>query len=98
MNRLLLVSEAYGDIDDAVAWYEKRRTGLGDQFLKRLRECVEKVLEAPERNAILTQNYRRARVSRFPYVVIYDFDAGYVTVYAVTHTSRDARAWQDRLP
>jgi len=32
---LVIASEAAQDIDEAYGWYEGRRTGLGEEFLRR---------------------------------------------------------------
>jgi len=85
--KLLFTSETHGDLDDAYAWYEKQRAGLGSEFLESVAACIDRVLDAPELHAILEGDYRRALVHRFPYFVIYEFDGRYVTVYAVLHTS-----------
>ena len=41
---------------------------------------------------------KRAVIRRFPYVVIYHYADGVVTVYSVFHTSQDPNKWRERLP
>ncbi|MGB6044976.1 MAG: type II toxin-antitoxin system RelE/ParE family toxin [Pirellulales bacterium] len=43
------------------------------------------------------QDYRRAIVQRFPYVIFYEIDAETVVVYSVFHTAQDPRKWRERL-
>ena len=41
MTKLLILPEAFQDAADAADWYEDRKSGLGDQFLNRLRASFE---------------------------------------------------------
>ncbi len=89
--------EAEGDLLSAWRWYESKRAGLGDEFLL----CVEAVFGAvskqPSKHRVVFEQVRRASTRRFPFGVLYFFDATTVYVVAVYHGSRDPDAWKDRL-
>ena len=85
-------------IDDAYAWYDERRTGLGAEFLSCLDACIQAISRWPESHPAVFQSYRRALVRRFPYAVFYEVQANNLTVYGVFHTSRDSSKWRERLP
>lgn len=95
---LIVAPEAEQDLDEAYAWYEDRRTGLGEELLSCVDACIQGILRAPEVHARVFDTYRRALVRRFPYAVFYEHAAGTVTVYCVFHTSRNPDRWLQRLP
>jgi toxin ParE1/3/4 len=95
---LIFAPEAEQDIEDAYAWYEDRRTGLGEAFLSCVEACSESIRRMPEMHSVVHANYRRVLIRRFPYAVFYECSEGTVTVYGVFHTSRDPSKWRQRLP
>jgi plasmid stabilization system protein ParE len=96
--RLVVAPEAELDIAEAYVWYEKRRIGLGEEFLSAVDACVEGIRRQPEMYALVHDVYRRALIRRFPYAVFYEYAEATVTIYAVFHTSRDPEKWRQRLP
>jgi plasmid stabilization system protein ParE len=96
--RLVIAPEAAQDIDEAYDWYERRRVGLGEDFLGSVDASIQAICRAPEMHEKVHENYRRGLVRRFPYAVFYEYVDDAVTVYCVFHTSRDPRKWRDRLP
>ncbi len=95
---LILAPEAEQDIAEAYAWYEQRRTGLGEDFLTRVDACIHAICRSPEMHQRVYENHRRGLVRKFPYAVFYEFENDTVTVYCVFHTSRDPQKWRERLP
>ena len=95
---LILAPEAEADLDEAYAWYEGQRIGLGEDFLGRVDACIEAICRLPESHALFHGNYRRALVRKYPYAVFYEFADDRVTVYCVFHSSRDPEKWRRRLP
>ena len=95
---LILAPEAELDIAEAYAWYEGRRPGLGEEFLRRLDASLQGLRRTPEIHPFIQENYRRGLVRRFPYAVFYESTPDTVTVYCVFHTSRDPKKWRERLP
>lgn len=96
--KLVIAPEAQEDVGEAYAWYEGRRPGLGEEFLDCLDACIQQVCRMPEMHAKVHEEYRRALVRRFPFVVFYEYTGETVTVYCVFHTSRDPQKWRQRLP
>jgi plasmid stabilization system protein ParE len=96
--RLVILPEAATDVDQAYDWYERRRVGLGEDFLTSLDACIQAICRNPEMHAKVHDEYRRGLVRRFPYAVFYEHLDGAVTVYCVFHTSRDPDKWRGRLP
>jgi plasmid stabilization system protein ParE len=95
---LVLTPEVEQDILDAYAWYEQRRSGLGEEFLTSVEACFERLCRFPVASPIVYEGYRRSLIRRFPYGVFYEFADQRITVYAVFHTARDPEKWRQRLP
>lgn len=45
---LVIAPEAEADIDEAYAWYESRRVGLGEEFLTSVDVCIRTVCRSPK--------------------------------------------------
>jgi plasmid stabilization system protein ParE len=99
-SRLTVQPEAEQDTDAAAAWYEARRTGLGDRFLNAVRAAMARIQRSPKVGRVVIGRYRRGVIPDWPYIIIYDYDEpnDTVIVYAVFHTSQDPAKWQQRLP
>jgi plasmid stabilization system protein ParE len=99
MRRPVIVSpDAEADLDEAVAWYDGQRKGLGKQFARAVRATLAQVAKAPEAHAKVYGDARRARVTGFQsYVAFYVVGPAQVDVIAVFHTSRNPRIWQSRV-
>lgn len=89
--------EAEFDLDEAYAWYESQRVGLGEDFLRRVDACLQSIRRRPLMYAIVEENYRRAIVRRFPYAIFYEYVDDRITIYAVFHSARDPNKWKQRL-
>jgi plasmid stabilization system protein ParE len=96
--KLVLAPEAELDIAEAYVWYERRRIGLGEEFLSSVDACMEGIRRNPEMYPLVHESYRRSLIRRFPYAVFYEYAESTVSVYAVFHTSRDPEKWRQRLP
>ncbi len=95
--KLVFAKEAEQDIFEAYDWHEKRRQGLGEEFLSCVEACFQRICRAPEMHAKVHEDYRRALVRRFPYAIFYVPNGNTVTIYSVFHTSRDPDKWRERL-
>jgi len=87
---------ALQDMEDAHAWYESQRPGLGEEFLRAVDQVMTAVSEHPLRFRALVLDTRQALVRRFPYRVLYRVFGDQVVVVACFHARRDPRRWQQR--
>ena len=94
---LVIAPEAESDIAGAYAWYEGRRTGLGEEFLSSVDANLESIRRRPEMYPVVHEDYRRSLIRRFPYAIFYELSESAATIYAVFHTSRDPDKWRQRL-
>jgi len=50
--RVLFRRAAKDEFEDAAAWYEGRRRGLGEQFVSEVGEAIEKAAERPQQHPV----------------------------------------------
>jgi len=74
---------------EAYDWYEIQLIGLGESFLDELEVGYGKILANPFYYSFIENGYRRLRINRFPYIVIYEILDKTIVVYAIFHTSRN---------
>jgi toxin ParE1/3/4 len=96
VNSPVISPEAEADLEEAKAWYDRQRTGLGDEFMLCVEDALDRVLRMPLATAPIFEDVRRVLVRRFPYGVYYKVDADLIVVIAVYHTRRNPRGWQER--
>ncbi|MEM2124297.1 MAG: type II toxin-antitoxin system RelE/ParE family toxin [Methanolinea sp.] len=93
---VILRPEADDDIQAIHDLLEQSQAGLGDRFVARVRELLERIESMLELYSVVWQDVRAARLRKFRYVVYYMVFADRVEVLAVMQGSRDASAWQSR--
>lgn len=96
MARLDVRPEAELDAEEAAAWYEGERGGLGVTFLTELRATFVRIEQAPFQFPLVSGDIRRAILHRFPFGVFFVADGEVATVLAITHLHRHPVTWQSR--
>ena len=56
---LVIALEAELDLAEAYVWYERRRAGLGEDFLSAVDACIESIRRQPEMYALVHESYHR---------------------------------------
>ena len=78
-------------------YYDAERPGLGAEFLEELEAVMARAARSPLRFAVVPgTKARRARASRFPYLVIFFVLEDCVRVIAVAHEHRRPNYWRGR--
>ena len=83
-------------MDSAARWYELQRRGLGREFVLCVENSFDSIRHYPEAYLSVADQFRRALVRRFPYVVYFRVDGQRIKVYAVLHTHRHPDEWKKR--
>ena len=96
-RRVDLSDDAESDLDAAVSWYDERSFGLGDVFLREVKNSLARIAENAELYAKVRGSVRRVAVHRFPYSAYYRINGDIVEVFAVIHDRRDPINWQNRI-
>lgn len=92
MNWLVVIRpKAEQDLQEAKAWYESQRSGLGKALVVVFREAIRYLAEAPERQPVYYRGFRRLMTRRFPYKIFYLVEGNRVVVIRVLHSKRDHR-------
>ncbi len=85
------------EVDQAYKWYKQCRTGLGQDFLKKIDQCLTQIKKNPQRFGIAVEDIREGQVKRFPFGIYYRVLSDRIRILAVYHTSRDPSGWQSRI-
>jgi toxin ParE1/3/4 len=91
-----LTPEAEADLAEAHAWYQQRRHGLGDEFLRSVDAALAAMERLPEAYPAVHRDIRRALLRRFPYALFYRLVGGEVLVIGCFHAARDPKSWRTR--
>lgn len=91
-----LLEGAEADLIDAATFLEHRLPGLGTRFTDSVQRSLVRLAENPDMGAPLGLTYRKLRVSRFSYNLIYRIEAEEVLVVAVAHHRRRPNYWRSR--
>lgn len=100
--KLALLAEAEAELDDATAWYDEQRDGLGDELLLEVHDALAIIVDAPETWARLPgappriPPIRRFLLQRFPYAIAYQVYPDLTTVLAIVHGRRRPLYWVGR--
>lgn len=93
---VIIQPEAELDLDEAHAYFEEQRSGLGFEFLADLTETLELLEDNPYLFQEVYGELRRAIVHRFGYNLIYKVVEKEVYILAIMHGSREPKRWEDR--
>ncbi|HUE69953.1 MAG TPA: type II toxin-antitoxin system RelE/ParE family toxin [Pirellulaceae bacterium] len=95
---LRIIAEAKEDIDQAIAWYEAQRRGLGHDFAQALDKKLDAILAMPGAHPPVGDEVRVARIKPYPYGIYYEATTDEIVVLAVLHLSRRPGIWRLRSP
>ena len=95
MNVRLLPS-ALADIEKASAYYEGRAEGLGQKFVDRVLETVDRIGLNPLGYVPVIRDVRRANIRRFPYALFFKIE-GDAVVIACLDSRRNPDLVRERI-
>ena len=95
--KFILLQAAQEELDQAMAWYDEQRPGLGSELAVEVRQSIGRAMASPEMYPLVSKSMRRCSVHRFPYSVIYGTEPDLLIVAAIMHTHRKPDYWVDRL-
>jgi plasmid stabilization system protein ParE len=93
-----IAEPASAEFQEAVRWYESKRTGLGREFFDAIAATITDIQARPDSgNAPFPdRNTRRFIVSRFPYQVVYRTGRKEILILAIAHLKRRPGHWKHR--
>lgn len=89
---------ALTEIEAAFAWYELQASGLGVEFLRRVKLMEPNISREPLLYPMVKASLRRATLHKFPYALFYLVAPDRVNVLGCFHHRRDPNIWPDRAP
>lgn len=92
----ILAPCAKRELAEAVHFLETQAPGLGHELAQEVLKKAETISLMPELHAVVRRGLRRAKVNRFPYLLIYRITPRTIDIVAVFHTSRNPAFWQSR--
>lgn len=74
--RVIVLDEAEDELIEAQKWYERHRSGLGQEFRNAIDEAMQRLLKAPLAappivNLHSSIGARQVLVKRFPYSIVF---------------------------
>src|SRR3972149_310911 len=96
--RVEFLEPARAELQEAIAYYDSQRQGLGSEFGAEVKGTIKKSFLFPGGCPSLSKGPRRCRTRRFPYGIIYQVKSDFVLIVAVMHLHREPGTWRDRLP
>jgi len=96
---VLFHREATAELEEAIAYYDQRRSGLGAALLDEVQRAASLIQESPNIGApYKTTDYRHYVLARFPYVLFYLELPDALWIAAVAHGRRRPGYWRHRTP
>ena len=85
------------EIDDALSWYREQGPELPDRLLREIRISIDKLAPFPEAFHTLFEPYRRLRLVRFPYSLVFRVESDTIIIVAFLHQQSDPAKWRKLL-
>ena len=95
--RARLLHIAKTELDDAVAYYNRERPGLGYELLWEAFSAIDRIKQFPQAWQVFQEEARRCLLRRFPYGIVYVVEDDLVLILAIAHLHRQPDYWIDRL-
>ena len=88
---VVLLQSARNGLWEAMEWYNQQSPGLGNELMGEFFEYLKKMPNNPHRYKYILNPFRRVRLKRFPYLVIFRIDEirQRVVVAVFWHEKRD---------
>ncbi len=90
---------AEAELEEAVAFYEARRTGIGQALGAEAERAVGMIQQNPlwcPRHG--ETNFRKCLLRKFPYTIFYMERDDCIWIAAVAHQKRKPGYWENRTP
>ena len=95
--KVAFIEPAESELDEAIAYYDAQRQGLGNDFLVEVLLTLDRIKAFPTAWPPLSNRTRRCRTRRFPYGVVYRATENEILVVAVAHLHRKPLYWASRI-
>jgi toxin ParE1/3/4 len=91
--------DAEGEVRAAIAFYEEKREGLGEEFSDAVQQAIDQIARIPHAfSPYGDAGLRRYNLRRFPYSIYYLELADVIWIAAIAHQRRRPGYWEKRTP
>ena len=87
---------AEAELHEAARYYQSEVSGLGEAFIAEVEYAVRQIREYPEAAPLILKVVRRKLIRRFPYSIMYSFNADSVRILAIANQNRRPFYWSGR--
>jgi plasmid stabilization system protein ParE len=94
--RLTFNPLAEQELNDAAAYYELSREGLGRGFIDEVERAVAHIAEFPEAAPLVNRVVRTYVLHRFPYSILYSIIPDGIRILAIANQRRRPFYWRGR--
>jgi mRNA-degrading endonuclease RelE of RelBE toxin-antitoxin system len=96
--KLQIDEEALQDIQKATDWYNEQLLGLGSRFQKQIKLQINSLKKDAPLHANRYADVRCMNIKKFPFMVHYTLNNQLllVEIFAIIHTSRNPKIWEER--
>jgi mRNA-degrading endonuclease RelE of RelBE toxin-antitoxin system len=90
--------DAFADIEAAAEWYNEQSYGLGTRFKNQVKSQIFSLETKALAFGVRYADVRCMLVHKFPFLVHYKINEteSTVEIFAVLHTSRNPKIWEQR--
>jgi plasmid stabilization system protein ParE len=90
---------AEAELISAIDYYEEQERNLGADFSIEVYKTIQRVKTNPKSWTMVSQSIRRILVHRFPYAILYHFDAASddIFIVAIMHLRKKPGYWVKRI-
>lgn len=97
MKPLVVHPQAKAELDEAIAYYESKVSGLGLDFLDSVERSFQKIQQSPRAwPPHIDPRFRKYLVERFPYSIFYMERRDAIWIAAIAHAKRRPDYWKRR--
>lgn len=93
VNVIEIRDKAIEEMDLSCQYYEEQLTGLGNEFIQEVFSKIRYIQEFPLHYQVFDKQYRKTKIGRFPFLIVYEFEQETKTVIIISvfHTSRNPK-------
>jgi toxin ParE1/3/4 len=84
------------EFDEAIAYYENKRAGLGMEFRAVIEQLFQRIAANPEQFRQVDEVRRAVVTRRFPFVIHFLIEPDRIVILSVFHASRDPQQLKSR--
>ncbi|HBC85847.1 MAG TPA: plasmid stabilization protein [Lentisphaeria bacterium] len=85
------------ELFEAAQYYENQQKDLGKRFLLSLQDSILSIQINPLVYQLADDNFRKCRVSKFPYGIVFREGKYSIEIIAVIHLKRRPGYWKKRI-